>query len=346
MAPQLQNLDTPLTFNTFDPRKATRFREVADKMQSAIDVKKNSSVGQQRPTARRTRIAEAMYEEGLRLEQIQSWLRVMANAAEAGNLPQCLSGISAKNQLEVLAAIGKSNWKDKDLKQVFVKDSYADWRSRLAKAGICSAGQLKSATDALIHLHSVPTPDPIELQIRRLERDLIGRDIPGYFPTPKAIVKRIIEAAELHPALKILEPSAGRGDIAQGIRAIGVEPDCIEFENSLRQILELKKFNIIGSDFLSLEPRPVYNRVLMNPPFEQGQDIQHVRRAYDWLAPGGRLVAIVSNSFTFRNDKKYQQFRDWLIKIEATEHELPNGAFLESDCPTGVKVRMLVIGRS
>lgn len=86
-------------------------------------------------------------------------------------------------------------------------------------------------------------------------------------------------------------------------------------------------------------------RILMNPPLEKGQDMQHVYRAYKWLVPGARLVSIVSNSVAFRREKKYQQFRNWLAEVGADDRELPDGAFLESDRPTSVKTRLLVIDK-
>lgn len=36
----------------------------------------------------------------------------------------------------------------------------------------------------------------------------------------------------------------------------------------------------------------LFDRVIMNPPFENGSDIKHIRHALSFLKPGGRLVAI------------------------------------------------------
>ena len=35
-----------------------------------------------------------------------------------------------------------------------------------------------------------------------------------------------------------------------------------------------------------------YDRIIMNPPFSDGRDIQHVQHAYNLLRPGGRIGAI------------------------------------------------------
>ena len=36
-----------------------------------------------------------------------------------------------------------------------------------------------------------------------------------------------------------------------------------------------------------------YDRIIMNPPFSNRQDAEHVRHAYDLLKPNGRIVAIM-----------------------------------------------------
>lgn len=341
-----QNGGIPIVFSSSDPMKANRLQQMADKMQKAIDAKKNSAIGQQRPTARRARIAQRIYEEGLMLEQIQSWLYALANEADRGTLPNILNQVTTKAQLEIFLILSKDSWTDEDIKKVFTSPNYDDWRKSLSKAGIHSFVQAFDAIAALKQLHSCPQPDPSGLQIRQLEQDLLGRNLPSYFPTPKAIVQQMILLADIRPSQKVLEPSAGKGDIAQKIlAAANVQLDIVEIQSNLRKILQLKGFNIIGCDFLLEVNGEKYDRILMNPPFEHYQEIEHVQHAYTCLVPGGRLVSIVSNAITFRQDKRYSEFRDWLVEVGAKEYELPDGAFLTSDHPTNVKTRLLVIDK-
>lgn len=342
----LQENDKSFVFGNSDPIKANRLRQMADKMQKAIDAKKHSAIGQQRPTARRARIAQGMYEEGLRLEQIQSWLYALANAAETGVLPGILNQINAKTQLEIFQSLSKTTWTDENIQRVFVAEAYADWRGSLAKAGIHSFTQAKTVIAALKQLHQNPQPDPVELQIRRLEQGLIGRKLQSYFPTPKAIVQQMILLADIRQNHKVLEPSAGKGDVAQKILATAsVQLDVVEIQSNLRNILQLKGFNIIGCDFLTEVNGEHYNRIIMNPPFERYQEIQHVQHAFSCLVPGGRLVTIVSNAVAYRKDKQYSDFREWLAELGADDYELPDNAFLESNRPTSVKTRLMVIDK-
>lgn len=181
----------------------------------------------------------------------------------------------------------------------------------------------------------------LESKIKAMERELVGTNIPGYFPTPKNIVDQMIELADIEPGMKVLEPSAGKGNIADALRQTGADVDVVEPAYALRQILEAKGHNLVGTDFL--EHTGEYERIVMNPPFENGQDIDHVRHAYELLKPGGKLVAIMSEGSFFRSDKKAVAFREWLDEVGGISEPLPEGAFKSSERPTGVHTRIVVI---
>lgn len=108
---------------------------------------------------------------------------------------------------------------------------------------------------------------------------------------------------------------------------------------------------MVGDDALSLEGEAYalpngYDRIVMNPPFEDGQDAAHVRAVYEnLLAPDGRLVAVMSAGPFFRDDRRSREFRAWLDARGAEVTDLPAGAFLKSDRPTGVATKLVVIGR-
>ena len=182
--------------------------------------------------------------------------------------------------------------------------------------------------------------------VKEMERDLVGRNIPGYFPTPKFVVERMLELINLESEAKVLEPSAGKGNIADEIRE--KHPGCclsvIEINESLRNILLAKGHQLIAYNFLKHEDK--YSFIVMNPPFEDGQDIEHVRHAYSLLFPVGRLVSIMSEGVFFRNDKKASEFRDWLDSVKGYSEKLPQGSFLNSERSTGVSTRIVFIDKS
>ncbi|MBV0881613.1 hypothetical protein KTQ42_20235 [Noviherbaspirillum sp. L7-7A] len=51
------------------------------------------------------------------------------------------------------------------------------------------------------------------------------------------------------------------------------------------------------------------DRILMNPLFARQADIDHVLHAWSMLKEGGRLVAIMAASVTFRHNAKSVVFR-------------------------------------
>ena len=120
--------------------------------------------------------------------------------------------------------------------------------------------------------------------------------LPGFFPTPPDLVRRMLdECGSLH-GYRVLEPSAGRGDIASAARAEGARVTCYELVPRLVDILRAAGFEATEADFMTVKPDPVFDFVLMNPPFERQADRAHVRHAFEFLAPGGILVAIVGST--------------------------------------------------
>jgi hypothetical protein len=83
----------------------------------------------------------------------------------------------------------------------------------------------------------------------------------------------------------------------------------------------------------------------MNPPFENGQDMEHVQKAYELLAPGGRLIAITSAGPFFRSDRKSLAFLEWFTSLGGIEEKNLDGAFMSSDRPTGVSTYTLTIDK-
>ena len=332
-----------------DLKKAERLNKIAERMQKQIDSKLNPAIGQQRPTARRARIAHSIREDGQKLVKIQSCLRAIAAAAERGDLPSILSKITTKSQVELILMLSNDRWRDVELQRIFTNENnrYEDWLKKLAKIEVKSVSQLRRVIQTLKDLSpsEILTPEKkAQIKIQDLERELIGVKIPGYFPTPKDICQQLVDLAELEDGMNVLEPSGGKGSISEAIRdKAHVNLEVCEIYSDLSKILTLKGFKVVANNFLTEVKEPKYNRVIMNPPFSDGQDIQHIRHAFNCLAPDGKIVAIASESISFRKDLKYKEFRDWLEDKCSINEPLPKGSFLKSDRPTGINARILVI---
>ena len=170
----------------------------------------------------------------------------------------------------------------------------------------------------------------------------------GYFPTPRAIGLEMADMAWLTPGMRVLEPSAGTGELAEAIlEAVpGALLRVAEKDPRRQQVLKDKGLGLLTEgdyDFLTYDVG-LWPRIIQNPPFEEGQDIDHVRRAYECLEPGGILVSVMNESPFFSSHRKDRHFRQWLEMQDHQIIELERGAFKGSG--TGVKAKMVVIHKS
>lgn len=265
-------------------------------------------------------------------------------APSSGEWSQVFEG----SRLDALEAVLKAA-KAKGFDTKRINQNLAPYK-RVRSAGITSEAEYSSARKDLLELGGKQEPQAPtkERQIKEMERELIGVKIPGFFPTPKPIVEQMLAEAEIEPGMAVLEPSAGKGNIADLIREKhqGADLSVVEWNHSLRSILEAKGHKVVGEDFL--EHSGEYDRIVMNPPFEKGQDIDHVRHAYELLKPGGRLVSIMSEGPFYRSDKKATEFRKWLDEVGGTSEKLPEKSFAgkDADRKTGVATRMVVIDKA
>lgn len=171
----------------------------------------------------------------------------------------------------------------------------------------------------------------------------------GFFETPEAVVSLMLDLVPL-PKLPdfVLEPSAGEGAI---LRVLLQQPFlyrhvfdfCEKNQERHNGILSLlPQAHSVGLDFMGYNPSLTkYGRIYMNPPFEDGQDMEHVMHAYSMLDEDGILVSVMSEGVFFRTDKKAVAFRAWLDDNNTEVVKLPDGSFKQSG--TGVSTRLVVI---
>lgn len=147
-----------------------------------------------------------------------------------------------------------------------------------------------------------------------------------FFETPPEVVDQLIALAEIQPYHSCLEPSAGRGSIAHALCKHSVNVTCVELDPENAKHLVVINTHI--GNFLEYDTAGKWDRIVMNPPFTQQQDIQHVEKALPLLAPGGILVSVMSAGVKFRTNKRATQFKEKLSTFKAYEFiDLPEGAF-------------------
>jgi hypothetical protein len=157
---------------------------------------------------------------------------------------------------------------------------------------------------------------------------------PNLFPTPPDLARRMVQLCEIHEGDRVLEPSAGTGNIAAEIvRNTRGTLLCVEINLALAAGLARLGYVVHRADFLSCNGElGTFQRIVMNPPFDHGSDIKHVDHARQMLNPGGRLVAIVANG---------ARQREALEPLCTSWEELPPNTFKEQG--TSVKTALIVI---
>jgi hypothetical protein len=148
------------------------------------------------------------------------------------------------------------------------------------------------------------------------------------FPTPPDLCARMVRLAGVREGDRVLEPSAGTGNIVKAIQYVGGRPFTVEIDNRLAPITAAR-----CADFLELTPERDggdHDAVVMNPPFKDGADIKHILHARHFLKSGGRLVAICA-----RGPRQAEKLKP-LCEIW---EELPEGTF----AGTGVRAVLLTM---
>jgi len=167
---------------------------------------------------------------------------------------------------------------------------------------------------------------------------------PQLFPTPRALARRLAEAADIEDGARVLEPSAGTGVLVEEIRSVSgftAAVTAVEINRALADALG--RINGGGScaaihcrDFTEMEPSDLgdFDRIVMNPPFERGADVRHIKHALRFLRPGGRLVAVCAAG-------RREVLEPLALESGGTWEDLPDSTFSEQG--TDVRVALVVI---
>ncbi len=221
---------------------------------------------------------------------------------------------------------------------------------RLQRMGITTRPLLRAALIELDGLNG-KTQKAEPPKLKQLEQNLKMKVLANrnafndFFPTPESFADHVVEQANIQPGMDVLEPSAGNGVLADAARRAGGNVDTVELAADLREILKEKGHNVVGDDFDTFQPSKLYDRIVMNPPFSNDMDIQHVMKAYEYLKPGGKLSAIVSGMAGERSNKRNQAFREWLDELGADEEKLPSGLFKDSLNPTTIATKLISLSK-
>lgn len=157
----------------------------------------------------------------------------------------------------------------------------------------------------------------------------------GAFNTSAELARKVAAMASIGNGQTVLEPSAGTGELAKAARALGGVVECVEIQPGLaHELAHVHGFRTRKGDFLQATPAQfgTFDVVLMNPPFDRGRDCDHVRHAWQFVKPGGRLVAIMSARAEYGEDSRHRALHRLIETATSCYgcepwHDLPPGSF-------------------
>lgn len=167
-----------------------------------------------------------------------------------------------------------------------------------------------------------------------------------FYPTPQEIARKMVApyVDRIKAGAMILDPSAGKGNLLDACRYLGAKPAnlfAVEIEPELCSILTGKNYRIVGNDFLRYNARYLFDIIVMNPPFSNGED--HLLAAWNVLKDGDIVCLLNAATLTNLNSKK----RELLARI-ISDHgsiEILGRCFSESERQTDVVVAMVRLSK-
>ncbi|MEE0137690.1 hypothetical protein, partial [Fusobacterium ulcerans] len=182
---------------------------------------------------------------------------------------------------------------------------------------------------------------------------MMTEELKSFYPTPEELIKLMdskIEKTKYQKDLDILEPSARRRDIANYLKKStywenGFSAntlDCIEINENLQKILNGKGHTLIFDDFLNFNTNKIYDLIVMNPPFNKGD--QHLLKAMELMKGTGGQIICILNAETIKNPYSLyrQDLKNKLEKYEA-EIEYHQEIFKNADRETNVEIALINI---
>jgi len=195
---------------------------------------------------------------------------------------------------------------------------------------------LKTINKGLAEFYGEVLPDSPEAAAERYKKTgtALSKDL-AYYPTPPAAMQFMLNDMHVSQGAKVLEPSCGTGNMMkQMLEAhphISIQGVEVHAERHLQCINS--GLAVTRANFLDMPPEPVFDLVVMNPPFAGKHYQKHVDHAKKFLKPGGQLYAILPA--TARYDHGYCGDPD--EKWSYNWRDLPVGSFKSSgtNVPTG-----------
>lgn len=183
-----------------------------------------------------------------------------------------------------------------------------------------------------------------------------------FYPTPHELAERMAALVKMDSVSSVLEPSAGKGDLAAAIaRRLNAKEhlysksraeqlfdnldiDTVEVSPELQHILKGKGLRVVHDDFLTFPTPKRYDLIIMNPPFSEGA--KHLLKALEMQKNGGQIVCLLNaetlkNPYTNERRDLVRRLKEYGATIEFLQNAFATGAGAERK--TDVEIALVYV---
>lgn len=163
--------------------------------------------------------------------------------------------------------------------------------------------------------------DDLDSFFKSIRKIALKRSLPTqkgnqFYPTPENIQDYIAQSVCVE-GKRVLEPSAGRGDLLMGFKRDGQlkgkDITCIEISDAFCEVLKNKEFgenslDVVNANFIEWSEKnrnQFFDAIIMNPPYTKSQARDHLQTALKHLNEDGVVVAVLPASM---KDQEFEGF--------------------------------------
>ena len=145
-----------------------------------------------------------------------------------------------------------------------------------------------------------------------------------FYATPPETVQAFLANFDgISSGDRILEPSAGNGQIVKVLREGGYDNriDAVELRPEERGTLEALADNVTIGSFFDYEPDCGYDVIIGNPPYSLALDF--INKSLELLHPGGLLIFLLRTNF-LESEKRFKWWQEHPLSGLYTLHKRPS----------------------
>lgn len=145
-----------------------------------------------------------------------------------------------------------------------------------------------------------------------------------FYATPPETIRAFLANFDgISSGDRILEPSAGNGQIVKVLREGGYDNriDAVELRPEERGALEALADNVTIGSFFDYEPDCGYDVIIGNPPYSLALDF--INKSLELLHPGGLLIFLLRTNF-LESEKRFKWWQEHPLSGLYTLHKRPS----------------------